>query len=226
LIQDVLYMMGRMKRQKTPQYIFYKFGAPGALSIDAVAKAMPNTPWIYVYRDPIEVMMSHFKNYQKGDPLEEDFFPVCIRHFENAVQHPLMQAFVQSKGRAIESLSKEEYCAAHLATLCESAIQGHRHARTGTKHWFINYNELPNKVWESVLPDLVPPLTADQIERMEEMSNAYSKGRGSRAREWQDDSEVKHEKAPDSVKEAAADFLQPSYEKLEAIRESMKEKLL
>lgn len=228
LLQDVFYMMGRIRprRHGGPQHVFYKFGAIGALTIDGITKAIPDTPWMYVYRDPTEVMMSHFKNYQKGKPLSEDFNPVCMRHAENEYQHPLLEAIVQAKGRTIESLSKEEYCAAHLAALCESAIQGHRYINNDTKHWFLNYNELPSKVWETVLPEVLgTPLSARQIERMEAVSNAYSKGHGPKAgKEWHDDASVKHEMAPDSVKEAVAMFLQPSYQLLEAMNGAMKSK--
>lgn len=226
LLQDVFYMMGRIRpRRQGLQRVFYKLGATGALSIDAITQAVPDTPWMYVYRDPTEVMMSHFKNYQKGKPLSEDFSPVCIRQIENEYQHPLLEGIVQAKGRTIESLSKEEYCAAHLAALCESAIQGHRYSDNDTKHWLLNYSELPIKMWETVLPQVLETaLTARQIERMEAVSNAYSKGRGHKAGKWQDDVSVKQEMAPDSVREAVTMFLEPSYQLLEAINGAMKAK--
>jgi len=226
LIQDVFYMMGRTTRPKKPQYVFYKIQSVGVQSIEAFARAMPKTPWMFAYRDSIEVMMSHFKNYQQGNPLSKDFMPVCLRNYGSEVQHPLLQEIAQSKGRTVESLNKEEYCAAHLATLSESAI--HEYERTkdsDTKHWFINYKELPHVLWESILPDLVLPFTAAQIERMHQVSRSYSKGRGPRAgQHWHEDSTLKQGTAPDSVKQAVATFLDPLYQKMEAIRASMEKK--
>jgi hypothetical protein len=167
-------------------------------------------------------MMSHFKNYQRGNPLSDDFMPVCLRNYgqPDALQSPLLMELAANHGRTVESLTKEEYCAAHLASLGEAAIREHeRTADSNTLRWFVNYQDLPHKIWEKVLPDLIGPLTAKQIQRMHIISQYYSKGRGPKAGlHWQEDSTLKQGTAPAAVKQAASTFLEPTYRKLEIIR--------
>jgi hypothetical protein len=222
LIQDVFYLMGRTTRPIQPQHVFYKIQSVGVKSIEAFAKAMPNTPWVFAYRDSIEVMMSHFKNYQRGNPLSQNFLPVCLRSYGEPNQPALLKEIVEAKERTVESLSHEEYCAAHLASLCESAIREYDRAKSlpnAPPRWFLNYNELPYDVWEHVLPPLIGTLSDSQMARMQDVAKFYSKGRGPRAgQHWHEDTTVKQGMAPESVKTAIRVFLEPSYQRLEEIR--------
>jgi hypothetical protein len=227
LIQDVFYLMGRALEHNMRKYVFYKIQSVGVKYIDAFTKAMPDTPWIFAYRDSIEIMMSHFKNYQQGNPLSKNFQAVCLRNYGSAKkQPPLLTKIVESVGRTVSSLSPEEYCAAHLATLSESAIREYERTYDARErhqhHWFVNYKELPYKIWETILPELVGPVKESQIEHMMHISKSYSKGRGPKAdTHFHEDATVKQSKAPDSVKEAVKVFLDPTYEKMETIRKSM-----
>ena len=235
LIQDVFYMMGRSPGPAKPQFVFYKIQSIGTHAMDAFVRAMPDTPWLFAYRDPVEIMMSHFKNYQTGNPLGRDFMPNCLRNYGRRQQPAALQELVKSHGRSIAGLTKEEYCAAHLASLGQAAVSEYEHAllqdkehrsvhnnkkkRAMTPQWFVNYNELPYKVWETVLPALVPFVSHAEIERMQEIGKRYSKGRGDMAGEhWHEDSTLKQGRAPELVKNAAKLFMDPVYEKLEAYR--------
>ena len=221
LVQDVFYMMGRSPGPTLPQYVFYKIQSTGAHAMDVFTRAMPHVPWIFAYRDPVEIIMSHFKNYQTGNPLGADFMPNCLRTYGKRAQHPLLVQTVQSQGRTIPSLTKEEYCAAHLASLGQAAVIEYEKGGNNEqqKRWFVNYNELPYKIWEHILPKLVPFVSHDQVERMHEQGKVYSKGRGEKGgQHWHEDSTMKQGTAPESVKKAAALFMNPVYEKMEEYR--------
>jgi hypothetical protein len=223
LIQHVFYIMGRALEHSMHKFVFYKIQSVGVKNIDIFAKAMPETPWVFAYRDSVEVMMSHFKNYQQGVPLKKNFMAVCLRNYKDLEQSPLLTEIVESKGRTVSSLTPEEYCAAHLATLAESAIREYERSKADstsrTRRWFVNYKELPYKIWESVLPALVGPMRENQINHMHFISKTYSKGRGPQAnKHFHEDNTVKQSRAPNSVKAATKLFLDPSYEKMEAIR--------
>jgi hypothetical protein len=218
LIQDVFYMMGRGREKR----VFYKIQSIGVHSIAAFTKAMPDTPWMFVYRDPVEIMMSHFKNFQYGKALSKDFMAVCLRS-QNREPHESLVKLVQALGKTVDELTKEEYCAAHLASLAAVALDEYEadHEKAPDKlKWFVNYEELPHKIWETVVPQLITPLKVDKttLERMKAISHSYSKGAGSNAGTWTEDSTRKHNKAPKTVREAAKEFLNPLYEKMEAIR--------
>ena len=215
LIRDVFYMMGRTERTQKPQFMFYKIQSVGSHHIDIFQKAMPHTPWMYIYRDSVEVMMSHFKNYQHGNPLSKDFMPVCLRNYGNTWQPPQLEWIAKKKSRTIDSLNQEEYCAAHLASLCKGAIDAHMTATA--PNYFINYAELPYKIWETVLPKLIgSKLSTEELDKMHAVSHFYSKGRGKRAGEsWHEDGSLKQNTAPDSVKAASGLFLDGMFQKME-----------
>ena len=220
LIRDVFYMMGRITRIERPQYVFYKIQSVGVHAIHAFTKAMPEVPWMFAYRDSVEIMMSHFKNYQVGMPLSDNRSPpVCLRNFGSSEQPAMLTQLVSDKGLSVSDLSKEDYCAAHLASLAASAIHEFETSPATTKRWFINYNQLPHIAWETILPGLIgTPVTTDMMDRMKHVAHVYSKGRGGKAGEqFHEDSTMKQDKAPDVVKQAAAEFLSPIFDKMEAI---------
>ena len=222
LVRDVFYMMGRVTRLERPQYVFYKLQSVAALYLDTFVAALPETPWMYLYRDSTEVLMSHFQNYynQHGNnPLSDSFFPPCLRNWGEPQQSPLLKEIVATQGRTIESLSKPEYCAAHLATLGESAV---RQASATPHVYWVNYESLPFAVWEDVLPNLVGSLTGKEIDALKRVSKLYSKGKGDRQGQlWKEDGMIKQSKAPPEVVEAAKLFLEPTYNKLEIVRKGL-----
>jgi len=262
LIQDVFYLMGRVTRPEKPQYVYYKIQSIGARYISQFRNAMPRTPWAFVFRDSVEVLMSHFKNYQKGQPISAvGPRPVCLRSYGKPPeqQHALLHQMAQSHNRTISSWSKEEFCAAHLATLARSALDEYRaiaeesssggssaknknsaavYKKRHRNEWFWNYNQLPHVIWEDWLPRLhVGYVSPDMVERMQKVSNVYSKnksppaadkkqqpvvqilqGNNNNNREWHEDSSMKQQRAPDSIKKAARLFLDPLYQEMQAIQ--------
>jgi hypothetical protein len=185
LIQDVFYMMGRIHGATLPQHVFHKIHSTGVQSMDAFVQAMPTTPWIFVYRHSLEVMMSHFSHYSPGGAeTKARHTPECLRQYGQPTwqQPPRLVSWVEQVGKPLSQLTAEEYCAAHLAGLALSAIQEHErtqqlavnintHAapilvaehnatdehltRAAPPHWFVNYNALPYVIWETVLPSLL-----------------------------------------------------------------------
>lgn len=253
LIRDVFFLMGRVTRPSLPQYAFYKMQSVSVQSIDAFAQAMPATPWIFAYCDSVEVMMSHFSHYQQGlDTAPSSDTPECLRNYGKSeeLQPPLVTELVTAAGRLLESLSKEEYCAAHLAALAEAAVREHERTlqfkvaahgvtvlaatrdggsaaavtHAAPPHWFVNYSELPHKIWETLLPALVVHgVSRAEIDRMHAAVKVYSKAARDKktdkgAPHWQEDSTLKQGRAPASIKEAAKLFMDPVYAQLEAIR--------
>jgi hypothetical protein len=110
LIRDVFYLMGRTLRVDRPQYAFYKIQSIGTMDIDKFSMAFPDTPWVYLYRDSVEVMMSHFKGNRRGR------LPVCARGYEKPMkrQPKTTQKILKKHGKTMEDVDVTEYCAAHL----------------------------------------------------------------------------------------------------------------
>ena len=103
ILQDALYLMGRTNDLQEER-VFFKIQSVGTRSIEVFQHAFPGTPWMFVYRDPVQVLMSqmaHGKNMAN-----------CLRGRQ---QPPTSVATIATRsGFNVRNLSSEEYCAAHL----------------------------------------------------------------------------------------------------------------
>ena len=114
LIRDVLYLMGRSSDIREKR-VFYKIQSVGVRNIATLSRVIPNVPWIFIYRNPVEVIMSHFKNASITNKA------VCLRG--RSTPHPLITEIAQQHGREPKSLTNAEYCAAHLVrTVCNQIL--------------------------------------------------------------------------------------------------------
>lgn len=155
-------------------------------------------------------MMSHLaRGYRTAN---------CLRQ----LSHPpaITKSIAQRHGfKTTGELSPELFCAAHLASLTESAVNNLHQSDYGIP---VNYEHLPNYLYEHVLPNRMGVKTTEtEIERILQVSSQYSKGRGDRKREWQEDSDQKEKIASDEVRHAAKTFLKESYETLESLAQEM-----
>jgi hypothetical protein len=103
LVKDVLYMMGR-SNDPNEKRVFYKLRSLAVLSI----RNMPDLPWIFLYRNPKEVVASHF------NPTEHDM-TVCLQQRKHP--HPIMHQVAMEYGSDIGSITDEEFCAVRLVRL-------------------------------------------------------------------------------------------------------------
>ena len=61
LLKDTVYLMSRTDDQKEER-VFFKFQSATSTRISIFQAAFPEVPWMYIYRDPVQVMMSHVKD--------------------------------------------------------------------------------------------------------------------------------------------------------------------
>ena len=134
--------------------------------------------------------------------------PVCLRSYGKHRQDPTLVQVVQTyaPGRNVSSLTPEEYCAAHLATLAQTAVTEYHYtmkdqeeqqqqqqlegedeeitknliAQFHRKQWFLSYPKLPHVIWERWLPVMLHmgAVSRDMKDRMQVMANVYSKTQG------------------------------------------------
>lgn len=202
LLRDVVYMMGRTN-DPLEQRLFFKVQSLGTRYIKVFRRAFPSTPWVFVYRDPVQVMMSHLDHphIERAN---------CVRPRANPPRS--VRDLVKSEGMTVKSLTHEEYCAAHLATICNAALTELQSSETGHA---LNYNDIIDDLTTRVIPHHFKlPVGDVELARIMAISTKYSKGRGE-AKEWEEDSEQKEERATDAIKKACEEFLEYSYEQLE-----------
>jgi hypothetical protein len=215
LIRDVFYMMGRIKSTEEPQYVFYKIQSIGSMNIDKFAGSFPLVPWIFLYRDSVEVMQSHVSGREDA-VTSGRMTPVCARNYGRKMQPPTTLQVIEKAGVPLEQMNQIQYCAAHLAGLSLSAIQEHTRTHRGR---FVNYNQMPDIVWDDIFPNYFNiPLSNKEVGRMEKTALYYSKGRGKQAdKGWKDDSMKKQATAARPVTKAADVFLKDVYNEMESL---------
>ena len=205
LLKDVIYLMGRSNDPKE-ENLFFKFQSVTSRTMEIFRIAFPTTPWIFLYREPVEVMMSQLKVPRISQA-------ICVRSKNSS---PLIKSFIKKSEYSFRDLVDEEFCAIHLATLCESAIRNLEDAEgVGLA---VKYTEdLVHDFLDTVFPvHFHTPVSTAGSERVLKISGTYSKNRGRQAEgKYKPDSEQKEKRDSQQIRDAATDFLQPSFDKLE-----------
>ena len=61
ILKDTAYLMSRTDDHREER-VFFKFQSSLSTKIRTFQKAFPDIPWLYSYREPVQVMMSHIKD--------------------------------------------------------------------------------------------------------------------------------------------------------------------
>ena len=210
LLTKFLNSSGRTNDEKEKD-LFFKIQSIGVKSIHIFREAFPHTPWIFVYRNPVQVMRSHLKT--KGTSQA-----VCLRsrHHPQKDLYSIVRRIGDTKP---QNLSHEEFCSAHLATLCEAALTQVKDSNGLGK--VVNYDNLMSSLIENIIPKhflQVESLPYFSKRNIEDVSEFYSKGRGG-GKMWDEDSHKKEETSWQEMKDACSTYLQPSYDELEKVQE-------
>lgn len=109
LFRDVVYMMGRTSNPKEER-LFFKLLPTSVLAMDVVKIAYPDIPWIFIYRDPVQVMVSNLRDPRgRHGP-----GPYCTAGQKHGEVDEYTADLVSKAGKAITNVTVTEYCAAHL----------------------------------------------------------------------------------------------------------------
>jgi hypothetical protein len=118
LVRDVVFLMGRTSNPNEKR-MFFKVSSIGSKRIDVMGHAFEYVPWLYVFRDPVQTMMSHMDPAKLGKKAVRGGLPpaVCLRARRRPPED--MRKLVQQYNpeKRVEDLSDEEFCAAHLVRI-------------------------------------------------------------------------------------------------------------
>jgi len=180
-------------RRGAEQNVFVKFDAWNIFELPLIRRAFPDVPWIFVYRDPLEVLVSQMDH--RG------------AHMVPGVINPLLFGMDIN---TITEMEPEEYCARVLGAICEAAL---RLSEEGGM--LVNYQQLPDTVLSSISRFFGVTWNEAETEIMRSATRLHSKDPGII---YQQDSLEKKAKASERVRQAARCWIYPAYEKLEATR--------
>ena len=186
-------VLGR-KRHLDEKHFFVKFDSWHTLFIPLIQKAFPGVPWIFIYREPVEVLMSHL-NHSGGQMIP-------------GVLDPGLFGLDAS---TLANMEMHEYGARVLARICEAALA---EASAG-KAMLVNYRQLPAGVWPALMKHWKVNFSAEETTRMFEASKMNAKNP---VLPFEDDTRAKNEGVPEKIRGLAQKWLANIYNRLEKER--------
>jgi gluconate kinase len=180
-------------RRGDERRLFVKLDAWHTIDFPLFRRAFPTVPWIFLYREPVEVLVSHLR--QPG-------------------MH-MIPALVSSDRFELNPATcwqaPAEYRARVLARICEPMTQN----LAAGGGLLVNYRQLPDAMWALIMPHFgIVPGEGDRA-AMTEVSLQNAKAPGMR---FTRDSAAKQQEATEATRGLAEMWLCPSYRELEAIR--------
>lgn len=191
-LRELVSALGQ-RRHGEEKYFFIKFDSWHTVDLPLIKRAFTKVPWVFVYREPVEVIVS------------------ILKRTPSRMCPGLVEASLLGLDAATAfQMQQEEYVARIAAKFCEVALEHHRSAAM-----LINYRQLPEVVLTDLL-DLFPvTYAAADLERMRDVSQLDAKDPSIH---FADDSESKRREANGLVIEMADRWVRGPYEELEAAR--------
>jgi hypothetical protein len=174
------------------KHFFIKFDSWHSLFLPLIRRAFPTVPWVFLYRDPVEVLVSHRR--QRG---------------AQTVPGMLHPSLFGLNASALSHVSPDEYTALVLARICAAAL--HAYDQRGC---LINYRHLPGAV-EWLAQHFGLAYEPGEWEQMRRITAFDAK---TPTLPFRGDGDAKQRAADESLRRLVDQQLMPLYERLEAVR--------
>lgn len=182
------------KRFPSEENLFIKFDSWSIFDLPLIEKAFPGVPWIFMYREPVEVLVSQVRmaGMQMIPGQIGAIFPGMDVH-------------------QILEFSTEERYARTIAAFCQAGIEN----AANPLGRFINYTQLPEAVTGEICEHFNLKFSAEDIEKMKDSSKRNAKNPREK---FSADGEEKRNEANEQLVQLAEKFVKPLYAQLENIR--------
>ena len=200
-MHDLVGAFRRPRRPNERQFITKMTDAGASIRLPLFRQAFPALPWIFVYREPIEVMVSVLR---KPSGNIEGWYRNRLQA-AGRLGMPLL---------ADPGMWPEEFMARTLRRFCETAVAA---AKATPKGQFlaVPYSRLPDAVWETIAPHFGIELTDQDRDVMRAEAKYSAKASG--AVEFKSDSESKRDQATPYMRRLADELVGPAIEELRAL---------
>src|SRR5215211_3423962 len=178
-LRGAVHALGQ-RRTGNEKHLFIKFSCCSFSQIERIRRIWPQVPWLFLYRDPVETIVSNLS----------DVPPWLIDN-----DHRVLASIVGASPAAVAEMSLEELCARTIGSLYSTAYN-----LANGNSMLLNYNQLSVPVIASVLNFFNVSLSTEEMEKIERTCGVYSK-EVSGARAFVADAEAKQELASDLVRE-------------------------
>jgi len=185
------------KRRGDERHLFVKFGCCSVSQIERIRRIWPNVPWVFLYRDPVETIVSNMQNPPPW--LQDD-------------DHRVLASITGTSADAVAGMTKEELCARAIGSFFSVAERV-----ANDRALLLNYNQLSLAEIANVLEFFGVKPAAAEMNNIARQTEKYSKA-ASGERAFVGDAEAKQLAASDLVREMAAAWAVNSYQSLEQKR--------
>jgi len=179
------------KRLGIEENYIIKFGSASTLFLPLIIEAFPKVPRVFLYRNPVEVLVSNMKM-----PTQEWLFEEAVTGLDSRVM--------------TEHNTALENCAVALRRSIAAFLD---HSRDN--HLIANYSQFSPQLLERILSFFRIPASPADIDLMLSVGNRHAHGRES---SFEPDTVKKQSLASVRLREVAQEYLFDLYERLEEMR--------
>ncbi|HEU4434635.1 MAG TPA: hypothetical protein VFR51_14725 [Pyrinomonadaceae bacterium] len=172
--------------------VFIKFSCCSISQLERIKRIWPRVPWVFLYRDPVETIVSNVSN-PPAWLLDED--------------HRILAHITGTAPEEVAEMSLEERCARSIGSFFSTA-----HTLANDTRLLLNYNQLSLPAISSILDFFNVRPSREELERIASGTRIYSKHA---TRDFVPDSDAKQKLASDLVREMAARWAIEPYRLLE-----------
>lgn len=200
LLRSLVKVFGRRRTAKDRRF-FIKFASLETIRLDVVRRLWPDVPWLFIYRDPVDVVVS---NMARPSGWMDRPTPAEVKRYFGWGP------------RAVDAMTREEYCARVVSRYCEVAA-----GSADRKAHLLNYEDIDLERLVAVMEAFgIQPSRAERA-RVEKSLRVYSKDpRGERP--FVPDTALKRRIAGPAVQQAVEDWALPSYKALNRHRRRLR----
>lgn len=179
------------KRMGVEAHYVIKFSSAATLFLPRIIAAFPDVPRVFLYRDPVEVLVSNMRT-----PTQEWIFEAEVTGLDSAA--------MTERNTALEN------CAAALRQTIESFIN-----HSPGNHLIANYSQFSPQLLERILDLFRLTVSPAEMERMLAVGKTHAHGREA---QFEPDAEKKQSLASAKLRAVAQECLGDLYNRLEAMR--------
>jgi hypothetical protein len=181
------------ERRSNERHLFIKFACCSFAQLERIKRIWPNVPWLFLYRDPVETIVSNM----------QDVPPWLI---DNDTR--VLSAIIGDSSE----MSLEELCARTIGSLYSTAYK-----LANDNSMLLNYNQLSVPVIARILNFFNVSLSSEELGTIARTSGVYSK-EVSGTRAFVSDVDAKQKLASDLVREVSERWAVEPYRLLEQKR--------
>ena len=199
-LKDALYsvflraVVNALAQYQTVTRVFIKFSCCSVSQLERIRRIWPSVPWIFLYRDPVETIVSNISN-PPAWLLDEDY--------------RVLAHITGTSAARVAEMSLEERCARSIGSFFSTA-----HTLANDTRLLLNYNQLSLPAISGILDFFNVRPSREELERIASGTRIYSK-QVSATLPFVPDGDAKQKLASDLVREMATRWAVEPYELLE-----------